>query len=205
MKLKTSQRERILAPEGVHNARCIRIIDLGTQETKWGSKRKIQLALELVDESAVFNEDKGEENFVVYKQYSMSLAPKATLTKDIGTWLNKKFNKNDEFDLESLLNAPCIVQIQHGEDEDGNVYNNVAAIMAPKKGDKVSKAKNEIYSVFLSEDEFDQENFDLLPGFMKEKLSKTPEFEECGGSYEPDEEKEESDSKQKAKKNKKKR
>jgi hypothetical protein len=87
MKVKSSQRERILAPEGVHNARCIQVIDLGTQESKqWGSKRKVQLAFELVDESAVFNEEKGEENFVLYRTYTLSLAPKASLTKDIKIW-----------------------------------------------------------------------------------------------------------------------
>jgi hypothetical protein len=190
MKVKSSQRERKLAPKGVHAARCIQVIDLGTQESKFGAKHKVQLAFELVDESEIFNEDKGEENFVLYRTYSMSLAQKASLTRDISSWLNKKFGKNDEFDLDELLNAPCQVQVSHNE-VDGETYANISSIMAPKKGEKVSKAENDIFSVYLVEGEFDQESFDKLPNFIKEKISDTEEFKECGGVFEEQSEEDE--------------
>ena len=199
MKVKASQRERILAPEGVHNARCIQVIDLGTQESKlYGSKRKVQLAFELVDESAVFNEDKGEENFVLYRTYTLSLAQKASLTRDISAWLNKKFGKSDEFDLDELLNAPCQVQVRHNESED-ETYANIAAIMAPPKGVKVTKATSEQFSVYLDEEEFDQDSFDKLPNFIKEKISKTEEFEACGGVFEKEEDSDRSSTSKKKK------
>lgn len=190
MEVAISKTKKILPPEGVHNARCIQLVDLGTQETEWegkiSMKHQIKLAFELVDETAIFNEDKGEQNFVLYRTYTLSLAPKATLAIHISAWLNKKFGKSDSFDLNELLNAPCQIQVRHNESKE---YANIVAIMAPPKGVKVAKASNDCFSVFLTEEEFDQDSFDLLPNFMKEKLAATEEFAACGGSFEAEEEK----------------
>ncbi len=179
MKISSKNKERILAPEGVHAARCVRVLDLGTQENKkYESKaRKIQLAFELVDETHVFNEEKGEQPFVVYRTYTASLNKKASLFKDIQAWLGLKLEKNTEFDVAQLLNKPCQVQILHNTAENGDVFANIQSIMAPPKAMKVKNAASDLIMFSLDPDEFDRDVFDSFPDFLKEIIEASPEYQ----------------------------
>lgn len=178
MKISSKNKERALAPEGVHAARCVRVLDLGTQYNKKfdSTARKVQLAFELVDETHVFNEEKGEQPFVVYRTYTASLNKKASLYKDIQAWLGLKLEKNAEFDVAQLLNKPCQVQILHNSSESGETYANIQSIMAPPKTMKVKNAASELVMFSLDPDEFDQEVFDSFPDFLKEIIEASPEY-----------------------------
>jgi len=174
MKLSPKSNSRVLAPEGIHFARCIRIIDLGTQESsnpEWRSTRKLNLGFELVDESYVFDEEKGEENFTVYANYNQSLGKKSKLRPIIESWTGKKIT--DEFELDTLLDLPCQVQITHVSTDKGT-YANITNIMGPGKG-KVTKSTMEPQSLYLDET-FDQEVYDSLPEFMQEMIADSPEY-----------------------------
>lgn len=174
-KLKVSQREKVLAPEGVHNARIVRIVELGTQPSdEWGDKFKIEISFELVDESAVFNEEKGEQNFVVRKKYNRSLHKRSDLAKHITAITGNKFEAGDEFEMDDLLNQPCQVEITHSED---GQYANITGIMKAAKGMKVAKAESELQSLYL-DDSFDTETFETLPEYMQDMISDTDEYKE---------------------------
>ena len=174
-KLKVSQREKVLAPEGVHNARIVRIVELGTQPSdEWGDKFKIEISFELVDESAVFNEEKGEQNFVVRKKYNRSLHKRSDLAKHITAITGNKFEAGDEFEMDDLLNQPCQVEITHSED---GQYANITGIMKAAKGVKVAKAESELQSLYLDES-FDQDVFDTLPEYMQDMIADTDEYKE---------------------------
>jgi hypothetical protein len=174
-KLKVSQREKILAPEGVHNARIVRIVELGTQPSdEWGDKFKIELSYELVDESAVFNEEKGEQNFVVRKKYNRSLHKRSDLAKHITAMTGNKFEADDEFEMDDLLDQACQVEITHSDD---GQYANITGVMKVAKGTKVKKAESDLQSLYLDES-FDSEVFETLPEYMQDMIADTDEYKE---------------------------
>lgn len=175
MEVTVKSSNRVLAPEGIHAARCIRIVDLGTQLSNnpdWKPSRKLNLGFELVDEPYVFDEEKGEENFVVYANYTLSLGKKSRLRPVIESWTGKKIEES--FELDNLLDAPCQIQIVHTKKDD-KTYANITNIMAPGKG-KVTKSTNKAVSLYLDET-FDQEVFDSLPEFMQDMISDSPEYQ----------------------------
>ena len=178
MKLKSkSSKERVNAPEGVHNARCVQVLDMGTQYSEKfdKSQHKVQLGFELVDETHVFNEEKGEQPFVVYRTYTLSSDKKAALVKDLSSWLGIKLDKDSDFDMETLIGKACQIQIMHNESDDA-VYANIQNIMpAPKKG-KVKEAVTDTRFLSLEPEEFDKKIFDDLPDFLKELIEVTPEY-----------------------------
>jgi len=189
-KLKVSQREKILAPEGVHNARIVRIVELGTQPSdEWGDKFKIEISFELVDEAAVFNEEKGEQNFVVRKKYNRSLHKRSDLAKHITAITGNKFESGDEFEMDDLLNQPCQVEITHSED---GQYANITGIMKAAKGMKVAKAESDLQSLYL-DDSFDSEIFETLPEYMQDMIADTDEYKELFPDEKPKSKKQKAD------------
>lgn len=179
MKATEKKFERINPPEGSHIARIIRIIDMGTQHSdKFNSdQHKIRITFELVNEKYVFDEDKGEQPFLVDRQYTLNLSPKASLRKDLENWLGRKFTKKeleDGFDMAKLIGSAGQLQIVHTEVGD-EIYGNINGLMSVPKGTKVPKAVNDEYILDL--DDFDQEIFDQLPDWMQELIEASPEYE----------------------------
>ena len=120
------------APEGSHQAVCVDVIDHGMKPNpfKPGSQQhKIAVAWQ-IDER---RED--GKRFVVYKRYTCSLNEKATLRKDLESWRGKAFSRDEEmgFDVESVIGANCLINIQHNTSAD-KTYANVTAVMAVPKG-----------------------------------------------------------------------
>jgi hypothetical protein len=120
------------APEGVHNAVCVDLVDMGPVQTRWGMKPKVRLVWELDPETAGTIEDgkqKGKR-FIASKRYTPSLHEKAQLHKDLKAWRGRAFTPEelDRFDLEAVLGAPCKLVIQHDE-KDGTTYSNIVTIM----------------------------------------------------------------------------
>lgn len=116
------------APDGLHGAVCVDVVDLGMVTGQFGTKHKIRIVWE-IDER--MNDGKP---FIVGKQYTLSLHEKAQLHKDLKAWRGKPFTQEelDGFDVERVIGAPCQILIQH-EDKDGVVYANVQAITRADK------------------------------------------------------------------------
>lgn len=115
------------APEGLHQAVCVDVVDLGLKETQWGEKHKVEIRWQLEAE----NTDTGER-FVVRAWYTLSLSEKAKLRQQLETWRGRKFSAEElkGFDLEKLIGANCQLQIVHNLSDEGKVYANVQAIVA---------------------------------------------------------------------------
>jgi len=134
-----------LPPEGVHNAVCTKIIDLGMQESTYNGntslKRKVLIEWEL---DGV--ERKDGEPFLVASRYTLSLGKNAQLRKVLQGWRGKAFTKEElaGFDLEKVLGAPCQVQIVHNEAANGNTYANVENVMPLGKGVEKPTPSNEL-------------------------------------------------------------
>jgi hypothetical protein len=125
------------APEGVHHAVCCDVIDKGMIESsfvdeKTGLKKhqhKIDIAWQLSE-----TRDDGKR-WVVYKRYTLSLNEKATLRKDLESWRGKSFTREEEmgFDVESVLGANALVNVQHHKKGE-STYANVVSVMPLIKG-----------------------------------------------------------------------
>jgi hypothetical protein len=163
---KIPQAPRELAPEGVHNAVCIQIVDIGTHTVKFKDKeedlRKVKVAFQLVDEET----SKGDA-VVVYKDYTYSASPKANLMKDLRAWLGIK---DADFEMDELLNKPALVTIEHS-----GTYANITNIAGLPKGTKVRKATEPVYSLYL-DDNFDEDVFKGLPQWLQDKIATTEEY-----------------------------
>lgn len=162
---KSAPRE--LVPEGAHNAALVNIIDLGTQDAgEYGPKHKIQFAYEAVDEKT-----SDGKAMVAYRQYTFSSSPKGNLMKD----LRGAFGiKDNDVELDDLLGKPCLITIEHKETDNGTFANITNIGMLPK-GTKVRKPTEPLKSLYLDES-FDQEVYDSLPDFLKQKIAGSPEY-----------------------------
>lgn len=114
------------APEGLHQAVCVDVVDLGLVETQWGQKPKVEIRWQL----DVVNEDT-QKRFDIRARYTLSLSEKANLRKQLETWRGRKFSHEElqGFDLEKLVGVNCQLQVIHNLTDEGKVYANVQAIV----------------------------------------------------------------------------
>jgi hypothetical protein len=123
-------------PAGSYLARCVRLVDLGTQtndyqgETK--TARKVLLAFEVLDSET--RRDDGEP-FVLSKRYTLSLHEKAALRKELASWRGRDFTPEElkGFDLKNILGKECFISVVDSTKGD-RTYSNIASIMKPPKG-----------------------------------------------------------------------
>lgn len=121
------------APAGVHQGVCVDVIDLGILDVTWQGKSKKQHKINVAWQIAETRED--GKPFLVFKRYTLSLSEKATLRKDLESWRGRAFTRDEEmgFDVESVIGANCLLNIQHNDVGD-KTYANVVSIMPLVKG-----------------------------------------------------------------------
>lgn len=126
----TTGKDFIPAPEGLHQAVCVDVVDLGLVETKWGMKPKVRIVWQINEE-----EPGTGKRFVVMSTYTLSLSEKAILRHHLEAWRGRKFTQQEleGFDLEKLLGVNCQVQLVHNVAEGGRTYANVQAVVALAK------------------------------------------------------------------------
>ncbi len=129
------------APEGLHQAVCVDVIDLGLVKTQWGEKHKVELVWQLDQ-----NNPETGKRFTVRKRYGLSLHSKAVLRMDLESWRGKKFSPQEleGFDLEKLLGINGQVQVVHTLSDDGRIFGNVQAVVPIGKG--MTKLRAEDYT-----------------------------------------------------------
>ena len=123
-------------PSGSYLARCVRLIDLGTQTTDFQGEvktaRKMLMAFEILD--ADTRRDDGEPH-VLSKRYTLSLHEKSALRKDLASWRGRDFTPEElrGFDLRSILGKDAFLSVIEAVKGD-RVYANVGSIMRPPRG-----------------------------------------------------------------------
>lgn len=161
-------------PEGAYTARCIKVIDLGTQTTtgQYGTKhqKQVMVTWELLDDEIKMQDGRP---FAATQFYTASLHEKAKLRKDLEAWRGKKFNdaELEGFDLKNVLGTYCMLQIVHSQD---GQYANVNAIMS-YRGTK-PEGVNSTMAFDISNPDMDV--FNALSDKMKAKITSTPEWAE---------------------------
>jgi len=117
---------------GVHKARCVRMIDLGTQRSEYQGevswKRQILVSWEVPNELS-----NSGEPLLISKFYTLSLHEKSNLGKDLTAWRGRAFTEleKQQFDITALLGVPCMLNIV--ESRNGNTK--VGSVMPLPKND----------------------------------------------------------------------
>lgn len=168
-------------PEGTHMARCVQLIDLGTQYSQVYDKesRKVMIRWELPSET-ILNEEGMEVPRMIHAVYTQSLSEKATLRKMLEGWRGKRFSDEElrGFDLSVLAGLPCMVTVVHNSNG-GNRYANVSAVAAIPKGMPVPEQVNESI-VFDIDNPVDQAKIDCFPEFIQKMIRNSKDM--GGGS-----------------------
>lgn len=122
----------IPAPQGVHRAVCVDVVDMGKVDTQWGAKPMLRIHWEIEEEMG------DGKRFVVAQRYTASLHQKSTLRKDLEVWRGRPFTAEElrGFDLEKVIGIPCNLQVMHNTKGD-KTYANVAGIMPPRGDDRI--------------------------------------------------------------------
>jgi hypothetical protein len=179
---KTQTFERELIPAGNYVARCYRMIEIGTVPTEYMGEQKmvhkVRIGWELPTETKVFNEEKGEQPFVIDKEYTLSLGEKANLRRDLQSWRGKAFTDQEAeaFDITKLLGVPCMLNIIHvqGKKDPTKTYQAIGSISPMPKG---LECPTQINPTFVFElESFDVEKFNSLPDFIKEQIMESEQY-----------------------------
>ena len=181
-------------PQGMHLARCYRVIDLGTQRSEYLGTvkhlRKVMLQFEVHGEDE--NGDpivtsKGEP-MSISKNFTLSLEEKATLRKDLQTWRGREFTDIEKkgFEVKNVLGAWAMISVIKAMGNNGKEYTNIAAIMSLPPAIKKAGLPNGHNELKVFEiDNPDMALFDSFGNGLKEKIQRSPEWLRRGDSVAP--------------------
>ena len=165
-------------PAGSYLARCVRLIDLGTQTSTYEGEtkraRKVLVAWEILDDEC--RRDDGEP-FVLSKRFTQSLHEKAALRKTLSSWRGRDFTPAElkGFDLATVLGKDAFLSVIHTEKE-GKTFANIAAVMRPPKGMTAPAGTGNEALLHWSMSAPDWTAFVALPPRLVEQIEASPEF-----------------------------
>lgn len=163
------------APAGNHVARCIRLIDLGTQRGEYQGKpivrNQVLVTWELCNEMM---ED--GKPFSVSRFYTNSLNEKANLRADLESWRGRAFSPEElvKFDLQGILGKPCMLNVVHSDKGKAQV----SSIATLPKGMTAPEPVNPLLAFWI--DEWNQATFDGLGDGLKKIIMQSDEFNQRG-------------------------
>ena len=172
------------APVGSHVARCVKIIDIGTQKGEYQGQANIRrqciVGWELPNELMKEGDHAGKP-FTVSRFYTASLGEKANLRKDLENWRGRAFTEQElmGFASKNILGKPCMLSVTHNDKGKARV----TGVMALPKGMQVPDQINP--SVYFSLDEFDQAVFDALSDGYKKLIQSSPEYQHIANGPAP--------------------
>jgi len=175
----STKTQRELIPEGTHVARIYEYIHLGTQKGEWEGKElvqyKLRFSFEFPTEKRVFNEAKGEQPMSMSYDATLSFNEKANLRKLAEACFGKMTDAEAlNFDVDTLVGKACLVSVAHKPPKDGIVYSYINGFMPLMKGLTVDEQINP--SKVLTFEHWNDELFNSLPQFVKDKITSSPEY-----------------------------
>lgn len=166
-------------PIGTHVARCVKMIDIGTQRGEYQGKatmkRQVIIGFELPNELMTEGDYAGKP-FVVSRFYTASLSEKANLRKDLANWRGRDFTQEEllGFDSKNILDKACMLSLT--QNDKGKTR--ITGVMALPKGTQVPARVNNVVYLSLEPGEFDQAVFDALSEGYKKLIKVSPEYSE---------------------------
>jgi hypothetical protein len=172
-------------PPGMHLARCYRIIDLGTQKSEYQGQvkylQKVMLQFEVHGE-----DEKGKalvtskgDPLSISKNYTLSLAEKATLRLDLQTWRGVAFTPDQlrGFELKNILGHWAMLSVAKSIGNNGKEYTNIMSVnpvpQAIKKAGLPDGVNKQAMFTIMNPD---MELFETFSNNLKEKIKASPEW-----------------------------
>jgi len=175
---------------GTYPARCVRLVELGTQRQTWEGKEsfrnKLWIQWELPEELM-----SSGKPYVVSGFFTYSLNEKSGLYQLLVSWRGRDFTPEEaqRFDMESILAAPCLLSVVHNDKQRARVQ---SAVRLPK-GMKVPDAINEPWALWLDPANFRRERFNSLSEGLQNMIRSSPEWAELQGKGQAQQEEAEDD------------
>ena len=190
-------------------ARCYSVIDIGTTPDIYKGKqnprrkfvRKIRITWELPAHTAVFNEEKGPEPFVVGVEVSASTSDNSALSKLISAWRNKPLTllEQEGFDPGTMVGKTGMISFIHvrkadyrgkeiSEITNENTVLKLNAITSKPKAVEAPPNRNSYMywdwdEVATKGFEALKEKFESIPLWIQKKCAESKEFKQYAGSY----------------------
>ena len=169
-------------PAGTYLARCYSMVQIGTiKEEFQGLEKqvnKVRITWELPTELKVFNPEKGEQPQAISKEFTLSMHEKSSLRAFLTSWRGKGFTEDEAkaFDVTKLIGVPCMLSIVHepGKKDPSRIYDKIASVSTVMKGVIMPPQINPSFEFTL--ENFDQNKFDFLPDFLKDKIRQSKEY-----------------------------
>lgn len=173
-------------PPGMYLGRCYRIVDMGTQKSEYLGQikhlPKVMLQFEVHGE-----DDTGKplitvkgEPMTISKNFTLSLAEKATLRKDLQTWRGKEFTADElrGFELKNILGAWAMLNISKSAGNDGKDYTNIATINSVPKQMKTTLPNGHNQAGMFTISDPDMTMFETFGDNLKSKITSSPEWQD---------------------------
>jgi|TARA_R100000315_G_C5216892_1_gene129700 hypothetical protein len=161
-------------PVGMHNARCVRVIDLGTQKQEFSGevsyKRQVLIIWEVPEQ--VHN----DEPMTISKFYTLSLHEKSNLGADLSSWRGRAFTEKEKqgFDLVNVLNVPCTLNIIEGNNGKSKVAN---VLPLASKEELPEQHHQEVYFSIEDYQQGNKETFNQLSEGIRNIILRSKELE----------------------------
>ena len=161
---------------GTYSARCIKVIDLGTQQQNFNGeiswKRQVLVIWEIPSELKEGTTDP----LTISKWYTLSLHEKANLGIDLTSWRGRAFTEKEKqgFDITKLLGVPCMLNVIEGN----NGKSKVGSLMPLPKGTEI--AEQITPSLSFAVDDYQngkKEAFNQLSEGIRNIILRAKEFE----------------------------
>ena len=130
------------APIGIHKATCCDVVDLGTQETEFGTKHQCELYFELDKATAGLVEATGNQFTVRTQRLNLpeegnQLHEKSSLHKFLSAWRGKTLTPGDNIELGKLVGVHAhLVLAMKTSQKTGSEYTAITTA-SPKGKDEV--------------------------------------------------------------------
>ena len=154
MKMNKGGGEFPKAPEGVHQAVCYGVVDIGTHKSpKFGNKQHKCI---IFFEFAKLKLEDGRP-MVLSNNYTLSLGEKSNLGKHLKSWKGRAMTQDekDAFESNMLIGKNCVLQIIHSDD---GQYANIENILPLMDGMEVYQPENKTI------------DYELQPGYIPEDM-----------------------------------
>jgi hypothetical protein len=120
----------------------------------------------------------------IAKSFTLTLAEKSTLRKDLQMWRGRDFTAEElrGFELKNVLGAWAMLNVTHTE-SNGKTYTNIAGVNPVPANMKKAGLPNGVNELKIFDIENpDMELFDSFSENLKKKIESSPEWQESRGS-----------------------
>ena len=167
--------------DGVYQAVCSDLVDIGTHRNEmYGQERRqVVVMWSVVGENVEINGQM--EPRVLSKKYTLSLAEKSNLKKDLNAWRTRAFTEEElqGFDLRKIVGTGCQLSVKTVE-RNGKRYPKIDGVMGLPRGVKLALDVNPIV---FDLDEPDVNVFEKLPAWIKKEITGSSTYAECGYTF----------------------